>query len=68
MQVAKLPCKTSFSYYGEYMVLLELKGEQGSWHPSKEASKAQDTPEQPHCVSAFCFDNFQELATWKKCK
>lgn len=50
------------------MVLLELKGEQDSWHPSKDASKAQDTPEQAHCMSAFCFDNFQELATWKEHK
>jgi len=50
------------------MVLLELKGEQGIWHLSKDASKAEDTPEQPHYMSAFYFDSFQELNTWEECK
>lgn len=38
------------------------------WHRSKEASKAEDTPEQLHYMTAFYFDNFQELNTGEECK
>lgn len=45
------------------MILLELKSEQGIKHPSEDASKAEDTPEQPHNLLAFYLNNFQELNT-----